>query len=381
MNGPEESPKVVPYQHCALCPVAALPQLALLPEVARLSVHPLAPHSAATTSIEPLALAKGATPPWAEALLVCWSADPSLEAGLAALDGIRFFDWCENRYRERRTRSTITPTAPGSDDQHRDFHGTSTSRQPHPAGPLHGELPQPLRLEFADFTGWVECQAGPAQALSERLRLAPVKATGEISARGRVSGAFSTGRSTRVMSGALQTPAAGTRMPSPAGGVPIAAAGNLVGLRVAPAGPVTSEGASQAVLLSGAQRSDLLAWMGNAPPNRWEGLLFAIFADGVWIDRLTPGAPDLPPLLEAERLTAHTGAMGSTLWLQSGAAWTPPLAADLLLERLAAQPACDYILQVEPSGSLRCRYVLDRTRLLPLTRATVRAALAPQERV
>ncbi|MGH7144126.1 MAG: hypothetical protein ACREJ2_08290, partial [Planctomycetota bacterium] len=152
---------------------------------------------------------------------------------------------------------------------------------------------------------------------------------------------------------------------------------------LSPAGKGSAAGSatrrSCGMLLPLAQQSELIEWIGLAPPPRWQGLRFAVLPDVIWIDSLADASAELPPFLAAERLTPHGGSIGATVWLASGTRWDPPLAVDLLLERLQAEPDADYILRPDPGGALRCRYCLERSRLLPLDRVTVRTVLRPLE--
>ncbi|HTL52091.1 MAG TPA: hypothetical protein VL860_05875 [Planctomycetota bacterium] len=409
MSAKDGSQQAGPYQHCALCPAAAFPRLAQLPDAGRRVVHPVAlvpaaPASAGGVQTAPAGArdAAGASMEnrLAEAVLLFWSRDRALEASLAGFEGIRLFDWTGGAYRERRAEAAAQRAdgAGSNADAMRagglDHLLFSAESPPALAGaPELGFIPQPMLIAFEEIAGVCECQPGAGIPLCERLRLPPVR----TSAAGRGSGGFTPAGGTPARGVSVPkptlTPVAGTRIPSPITGIPLAAASGLVGLRMvrgpAPTVAVSDDAPgnaeapgtldrslSGALLLGLDRRDEILAWIGSAPPTRTQGLAFAMLPDALWIDRLTPGAAELPPWLGAERLSAHAGSIGSTLWLRSGAAWSPPLAADILLDRLGATPHNDYVLQPDPHGGLRCRYVIDRNRLLPFERATVRAVLA-----
>ncbi|MGH7145221.1 MAG: hypothetical protein ACREJ2_13995, partial [Planctomycetota bacterium] len=229
-------PTPPPFQHCALVPAAELPRLAGLHALSRLRVHALTARPVAVTApaTSPAAQAgpagsaapvETALPPPADptasrrgdpadALAFFWSDDRPLEAALAALPGVQFFDWVDERYRERRA---ATPA--GSDLAAEDA-------LPGPAGPPR--LPHPLRLEFAGLRALVDCVPGPALPLGSLLRLPQVRSI-------RNSGGYSIGSSggsggAPVGAGVGRgTPSRGVSFARPTASLPTAAGSPLPG--------------------------------------------------------------------------------------------------------------------------------------------------------
>lgn len=354
-----------PHPHCALCPGPTFPQLAVLPDLSQLQVYPVTARPQPAAGAPPISTTTAApatvptNPEHAEALLIFFNERTTLEAALAALPGVQFFDWSGRFYAERgNAGEAATPVV----------RPATVTPPDRPAG---WRVPTPVQLQFSGLKGLVVCDLPAPQPLWQALRLPAVRAL-------RASGGY------RIPATPPQgTPPRGVSFARPTSSSAVNLSSSTdtdsmqVGLRASPAGAETDsahQADSRALLLPKQRLPELLNWVARTPPLRWQGLLFTLFPDAVWIDNIVDDGIDLPPLLPADRFSPYGGSIGASVWLQTGTRWTPPLATDLILERLQAMPSFDYILWPDLSGALRCRYILERARLQPVDRASLRLA-------